>query len=323
MNCWRRILRSSSWACVDVGDLLGLLDQRQHVPHAENPAGHPFRVEALQLIELLADRRVENRLAGHRLHGQRRAAAGVPIELRQQHAVELNPFRECLRHVDRVLAGHRVEHQEDVVGLGALADRRQLLHQLLVDVQASRRVDDHDVLAGGAGLAQRPIGDLDRIAFGALLIDPGSGSLAHRDQLLDGRRALRVAGHQRGPLSILDEVLGELRAGGGLARALEPGHQDHGRPRAGKGQIAAGAAHQRGQLLVDDLHHLLAGVEAVEDPGPEAALLDLGGELLHDLEVDVGLEQREADLAHRAVDIRLGQLASRANAGKGLLETIG
>ena len=76
------------------------------------------------------------------------------------------------------------------------------------------------------------------------------------------------------------------------------------------------------ELLVDDLDHLLARVERVEHPGAEAALLDLRGERLDDLEVDVGLEQREADLAHRLVDVGLGQLAARANVGERLLKAV-
>ena len=63
--------------------------------------------------------------------------------------------------------------------------------------------------------------------------------------------------------------------------------------------------------VVDDLRAkvppgalLLAKVPGV---GPQRALLDGGRELLDHLEVDVRLEQREADLAHRLAQILLGQ----------------
>jgi hypothetical protein len=71
---------------------------------------------------------------------------------------------------------------------------------------------------------------------------------------------------------------------------------------------------------VDDLDDLLAGVELADDLGPEAALLDGRRELLDDLEVDVGLEQRETDLAHGLVDVVLGQRAVGADVGERLLE---
>src|SRR3954452_25225774 len=46
---------------------LRLLDEREDVAHAEDPLRHPVGVEALEGVELLARRRVEDRLAGDRL----------------------------------------------------------------------------------------------------------------------------------------------------------------------------------------------------------------------------------------------------------------
>ena len=117
-------------------------------------------------------------------------------------------------------------------------------------------------------------------------------------------------------------MVGELRAGGRLARALQAGHQDHGRPVRREGEVAAGAAHQRRQLLVDDLHHLLPGVEALEHVGAEAALLQRRRERFDDLEVDVGLEQGEADLPHRRVDVALVERAPVADVGEGRLQAV-
>ena len=59
-----------------------------------------------------------------------------------------------------------------------------------------------------------------------------------------------------------------------------------------------------------------------EDPLPHAALLHLRDERLDDLEVDVGLEQREPDLAHRLVDVGLGELAAVADVGERRLEAV-
>jgi hypothetical protein len=121
---------------------------------------------------------------------------------------------------------------------------------------------------------------------------------------------------------LLFEVPRELGGGGRLARALQAGHQDHGRRPRREGQAGARAAHQRRELLVDDLDDLLAGVELLGDLHPGRSLLDGVRELLDDLEVDVGLEQREPDLAHRAVDVVLGQRAALADALEGALELL-
>ena len=106
---------------------------------------------------------------------------------------------------------------------------------------------------------------------------------------------------------MLVQVARELRGRGGLARALQAGEQDHGRGAGGEAELLGLPPHQLGELLGDDLHHLLAGVELADDLRPQTALLDLRGELTHNLEVDVRLQQREADLAQRAVDVLLGQ----------------
>src|SRR5215208_7021023 len=66
---------------------LGLLDERHHVAHAEDPLRHSVRVEALEVAELLARRGVKDRLARHGLYRERGAAAGIAVELRQDHAV--------------------------------------------------------------------------------------------------------------------------------------------------------------------------------------------------------------------------------------------
>ena len=63
------------------GRLLGALDQREHVAHAEDPRGHALGVEDLERVELLAGRGEHDRAAGDALHRERGAAAGVAVEL--------------------------------------------------------------------------------------------------------------------------------------------------------------------------------------------------------------------------------------------------
>ena len=128
---------------------LGLLDQRQHVAHAEDPRRHPVGMEHLELVELLADRGELDRLAGDRLDRERGAAAGVAVELRQHDAVERDALLERLGDVDGLLAGHRVEDEQDVERLHRVADPRELVHQRLVDVEPAGGVDDDDVEAVG------------------------------------------------------------------------------------------------------------------------------------------------------------------------------
>ncbi len=82
-------------------------------------------------------------------------------------------------------------------------------------------------------------------------------------------------------------------------------------------------AHERDELLVDDLHDLLGRREALHDLGAQGALLHVAHELAHDLEVDVGFEQRQADLAHGLVDVGLAQLAVTAQLAEDALQALG
>ena len=61
---------------------------------------------------------------------------------------------------------------------------------------------------------------------------------------------------------------------------------------------------------MDDLHHHLAGRHRLDDGGADSLLAHLLGEGTHHFERDVGLQQRAAHLAHRGIDIGLGQRAA-------------
>ena len=151
--------------------------------------------------------------------------------------------------------------------------------------------------------------DRDRIlAFTA--IDGNVDLLSELLELVDRGGTLQVGGDEAGAATLLPQEQGELRGGRRLARALEAREQDHGRGPARERKLRAARAHQGRQLVVDDLHDLLAGLQALQDLLAEGALANLGDELLDDLEVDVGLEQREADLAHGAGDRLFVELAA-------------
>ena len=56
-------------------------------------------------------------------------------------------MEEGLGGVDRGLADHGVDDEQDLVGLDRGANVRGLLHEVLVDRQAAGRVDDDDGVA--------------------------------------------------------------------------------------------------------------------------------------------------------------------------------
>ena len=126
---------------------------------------------------------------------QRGAAAGVAVELGEDHAVDGERVVERLGDADGVLAGHRVDDEERVVRSDDAGDHPDLLHHLLVDRQAAGGVDDEDVAAEAAGLLQALGRGDDRVAG---LGEHGHVDLAaERAQLLDGGRALEVGADEQ------------------------------------------------------------------------------------------------------------------------------
>jgi len=260
---------------------------------------------------------------------ERGAAAGVAVELGEDDAVEGERGVEVLGDGDGVLAGHGVDDEERVVRLRDLGDLPHLLHQLGVDGEAAGGVDDHHVAPEAAGLGQAAPGHVERIALtGRDHVVGGAEDrhgvlLGQRAQLLDGGRALEVGADQQRVAALLLEPAGQLGRAGGLARALEAGHEDDGRRLRGVRDADRLAAQGLDQLLVDDVDDLLRRVQRLVQVGADATLADAGHQVADDLEVDVGLEQRQADLAQDLVDLGLVEAATPTEPLEDAFETVG
>ena len=141
-------------------------------------------------------------------------------------------------------------------------------------------------------------------------------------ELVNRSRTLEIASDERGALPVSAEHQAELRRSRRLARALETCEEDHGR-RAAEREPRVARAHEGRQLLVHDLHDLLARREALQHVLTESALLDGRREVARDLEIDVGLEQRETDLAHGLRDRLFVETAAAAEPAERRLELVG
>ena len=147
--------------------LLGLLDEGEHVTHVEDARGHPVGVEDLEVLHALAGAGEHDRAAGDRGHRQRRATAGVAVELGEHDTGDVDALLEGVGGLDGGLADHRVDDEQHLVGLDRGADVGGLLHQVGVDGQAAGGVDDDDVVLRAAGLLDAGARDRDRVAVAA------------------------------------------------------------------------------------------------------------------------------------------------------------
>ena len=114
---------------------------------------------------------------------------------------------------------------------------------------------------------------------------------------------------------------GELGRGRRFTGAIEPDEED-----AGRGieiERRGIPAEKGGDLVVEDLHDLLAGRDRAQDGFTEGLFLDPGDEILRHGELDVGLEQGEAHFAKGVGDVRLGDLAVTTEFLEGFLKAVG
>src|SRR6185369_3269554 len=146
---------------VDV--LLEVLHQADDVAEPEDAAREALRTELLEAVERLAHAEELDGLPGDLLDRQRRAAAGVAVELREDEAVEREAPVELGRGLHRVLADHGVADEEDVVGLDARLDLLELRHERVVDREPAGGVVDDDVVLLLLRLLERAPAELGRL----------------------------------------------------------------------------------------------------------------------------------------------------------------
>ncbi|CAN4031461.1 Stage 0 sporulation A-like protein, partial [Dysosmobacter welbionis] len=108
--------------------LLGLFDEGQHIAHTQNAGCHPVRMEGLDHIQLLAGTHELDGLAGGGPNRESSAATGVAVQLGQHHAVDAQRLVKGSGGVHRILAGHGIHHQQDLIGMDGSLHPLQLIH---------------------------------------------------------------------------------------------------------------------------------------------------------------------------------------------------
>ena len=266
-------------------------------------------MEYLQIVELFAHTRKLDRLSGHGAHRKGRTAAGVAVELGQNDTGNAESLMKRRSHIHGILSGHGVNHQQDFLRLHGLLDPAELLHQLLVDMQPSRGIQNHVVVAVIPRVGHRLLGNLHRVALSPLK-DGHSRLFTDHLQLIDGSGTVYVARHQQRAVPLPLQPFGQLGGMRRLAGALQTAHQKNARRTVGARQRHRLPAHQSGQLLVDNFNDHLRRRQALHHLGPDRPLGHGIGKILGNLIVDVRLQQRHAHLTHRVPHVRLRQLAA-------------
>src|SRR5581483_5138497 len=218
-------------------------------------------------------------------------------------------------------ADHRVHDEVALVRLDELVDPLQLVHQLLVDLEPAGGVEDHGVVERPLGLRHGVAAHVHRV--GLLAVDRDVDLLAERLELLDGPGPLEVRRGEHRLAAAVAERQRQLRRGGRLARALEAAEHEYDRAVRPLRDAVIDRAHQPDEFLVDDLDDLLGGVDPGEHVLADGLGLDAADEVGDDVVIDVGLDERLADLAEPLADVVGGQPAAAAELLERLAERPG
>ena len=133
---------------------MSAFNQRNHVAHAQNPAGHAVGVEDVERVHFLAGAHELDRFIHHRPDGKCRPAPRITVEFGEHHAVEVKAVVEGFGRVHRILPGHGIHDKQ---GFGRIQSQFYLLnflHHHLVNRQSAGSVHDHYFLAGPFGVGQ-------------------------------------------------------------------------------------------------------------------------------------------------------------------------
>ena len=125
-----------------------------------------------------------------------------PSSLVRMTPVDAQCLVKALGHIDGILTGHRIDHQQNLLGLYRFLDAPQLVHQLFVDVKTSGGIQNQDVIAVVPGMQDRLAGDLHRVPLPHLK-HRHAGLFAHDLQLLDRGRTINITGYQQRTLAAL------------------------------------------------------------------------------------------------------------------------
>ena len=263
-------------------------------------------MERLEVLDAFADGGEQDRRTGDLADRERRPAACVTVELREDDAVETDDVGEGASDRSGLLPDHRVDDEQRPRCAAEFVcdvdDGPCLAQQLLVDVQASGGVDDDRVVPGERRTADRLARDGDGVALGDRRMHGDSGARGDDAQLLDGSRPLQVAGDEHRSAALRRQMLRELAGDGRLARTLQAGEDDDGGCASREVERDVLATERCTQLRIDRTHDVLTRIEPGRDVRSDKSFAQPLDDAAHHGEVDVRLEQREPDVAQDRVD---------------------
>ena len=198
----------------------------------------------------------------------------LPSSFVEDEPRDLGGLREEPRLLQSVLTRGGVDREQRLVrGPGqSLCDHAshlgKLLHEVLLRVQATRRVDDHDAPTARDAGADGVVGDGGRIRAAGRAHEVGARALRPRLELLRRRCPEGVGGPDHDARTGLVQLVGQLADRRRLAGPVDAHDEDHGRLAA---EVERSALERLLEPGSDDALQLVAQLLGRPQAGPAAA----------------------------------------------------
>ena len=276
-------------------------------------------MEGFQSVYFLTGSDKLDRLARDRFDRERSASARIAVHLCQNDSGQAQALVKLLGAANSILTCHGVRNQQNLGRRNRLADPFELHHHLVVDMQPPGGVYDYNVVPAVARITQSLLRARQRIGIPCGVEISQSVVGAENSKLFHSRGTIDVHRKEQRGVVVFREPVTELCRRGGFSGTLEPNHQKDGRRLLVKLQLCLVAPQQLHQLVAHNFHYLLGGGQGIHDFLSQRALLYSSHEILRDLVMDVGIQQRIANLPSSLLEMAFGDTALASQVPKDLL----
>lgn len=133
---------------------------------------------------------------------------------------------------------------------------------------------------------------------------------------------MKVGGGEHDVLTAFFEVCGQFTACGRFSGTLKAAHHDDGGAGLDVHDVGIDRPHQVDEMIVDDLDHLLAGLQGGEYLGADGLFHDVIAEFFDNIVVHIGFEKGRADFLHGLADVGFRDFAATGEVSEDIGEFV-
>ena len=185
-------------------------------------------MEDVEILHLFTFTNKLDRLASNGSNRHGRPTTSIAIQLGQDNPSDVQLVVKALRRFNRVLTSHGINDQQNFIWLCQVLDVDQLIHQLLVNLQPSSRIDDYIVVMILLGLFHPVSNDVNGIFFGTFFKNRHANLISNLLQLRNCGWSVNVGRNKHWPgVFFVFQTQCQLTGRRRFTGTLQPDHHDY------------------------------------------------------------------------------------------------